>query len=73
VSTIREEITKFSVKYTDKITIYPNELTSTLLEEEKPRSLNGFKQTNLTTIFINNISEICEYLIGEYLLGYYSA
>ena len=32
--TIREEITKFSVKYRDKITTHTNELTSTLLEEE---------------------------------------
>jgi hypothetical protein len=34
-SLIREEITKFSVKYRDKITTYPNELASTLLEEDK--------------------------------------
>ena len=37
VQTIREEITKFSVKYRDKITTHPNELASTLLEEEEPR------------------------------------
>jgi hypothetical protein len=34
VPTIREEITNFSVKYRDKITTHPNELASTLLEEE---------------------------------------
>jgi hypothetical protein len=32
--TVREEITKFSVKYRDKITTHPNELASTLLEEK---------------------------------------
>jgi hypothetical protein len=37
VPTIREEITKFSVKYKDKITTHPNELASTLLEEEPRR------------------------------------
>jgi hypothetical protein len=34
VPTIRDEITKFSVKYRDKITTHPNELASTLLGEE---------------------------------------
>jgi hypothetical protein len=34
IPTIREEITNFSVKYRDKITTHPNELVSTLLEEE---------------------------------------
>jgi hypothetical protein len=51
VPTIREEITKFSVKYRDKITTYPNELASTLLEEEEPRRLKRFKPTDLTTRF----------------------
>jgi hypothetical protein len=51
VPTIREEITKFSVKYTDKITSHPNELASTLLEEEEPRRLKRFKPTDLTTRF----------------------
>jgi len=37
VPTISEEITKFSVKYRDKTTTCPNELASTLLEEEEPR------------------------------------
>jgi hypothetical protein len=52
VPTIREEITKFSVKYRDKITAHPNELASTLLEEEEePRRLKRFKPTDLTTRF----------------------
>jgi hypothetical protein len=34
VPTVREEITKYNIKYRDKITTHPNELTSTLLEEE---------------------------------------
>jgi hypothetical protein len=33
VPTIREEVTKFSVRYRDKITTHPNKLASTLLEE----------------------------------------
>jgi hypothetical protein len=37
VPTIREEITKYDVKYRDKITAHANELASTLLEKEKPR------------------------------------
>jgi hypothetical protein len=51
VPTIREEITKFSVKYRDKITAHPNELASTLLEEEEPRRLKRFKPTDLITRF----------------------
>ena len=51
VPTIREEITKFSVKYRDKITTHPNELASTLLEEEEPKRLKRFKSTDLTTRF----------------------
>jgi hypothetical protein len=51
VPTIREEIKKFSVKYRDKITTHPNELASTLLEEEEPRRLKRFKPTDLTTRF----------------------
>jgi hypothetical protein len=43
VPTIREEITEFSVRYRDKITIHPNVLVSTLLEEE-PTRLKRFKQ-----------------------------
>jgi hypothetical protein len=51
VRTVREEITKFSVKCRDKITTHPNELSSTLLEEEEPRRLKRFKPTDFTTIF----------------------
>jgi hypothetical protein len=50
VSKIREEITKFSVTYRDKITTHPNELPSTLLEEE-PRRLKRIKPADLTTRF----------------------
>jgi hypothetical protein len=46
---IIEEITKFCVKYRDKIT-HPNELTSTLLEEES-RRLKRFRPTDLTARF----------------------
>jgi hypothetical protein len=49
--TIREEITKFSGKYRDKITTHPNELASTLLEEEEPRRLKRFNPADLTTKF----------------------
>jgi hypothetical protein len=35
VPTVREKITKFSIKYTDKITTNPNELASTVLEDEE--------------------------------------
>jgi hypothetical protein len=49
--TIREEITKLSVRYRDKITTPPNELASTLLEEEEPRRLKRIKPTYLTTRF----------------------
>jgi hypothetical protein len=38
VPTVREEIAEFSIRYSDKITIHPNKLASTLLEEEvEPR------------------------------------
>jgi hypothetical protein len=45
---IREDITKFSVKYRDKIT-HPNALASTLLEEEEeePRRLKRSKLIDL--------------------------
>jgi hypothetical protein len=49
VPTIREEITKFRVKDRHKITAHPNELASTLLEDEEPRRLKRFKPTDLTT------------------------
>ena len=49
VPTIREEIAKSRVKYRDKITTHPNELASSLLEEEEePRRLKRFKPTDLT-------------------------
>jgi hypothetical protein len=51
IPTIREEITKFSVKYRVKITTHPNELAPTLLEEEGSRRLKRFKPTDLTTRF----------------------
>jgi hypothetical protein len=51
LKTIRDEITKFSVKYRDKITTHPNEIAPTLLEEEEPRRLKKFKPTDLTTRF----------------------
>jgi hypothetical protein len=51
VPTIREEITKFSVKFRHKITTHAKELASTLLEEEEPRRLKRFKPTDLTTRF----------------------
>jgi hypothetical protein len=51
IPTVREEITKFSAKYTDKITTQPNELASTLLAEEEPGRLKRFKPTDLTTRF----------------------
>jgi hypothetical protein len=51
IPTIRVEVTKFSVKYTDKITTQPNELASTLLEEDEPRGLKRSQPTDLTTRF----------------------
>jgi hypothetical protein len=32
---VTEEITKYSVRYGDQLTAHPNELASTLLEEEE--------------------------------------
>jgi hypothetical protein len=51
IATTREAITKFSVKYNYKVTPHPNELPSTLLEEEEPRRSKRFKPTDLTTRF----------------------
>jgi sRNA-binding carbon storage regulator CsrA len=51
IPTITEEITKFGVKYRQKITTHRNELASTLLEEEEPRRLKRFKPTDLITRF----------------------
>jgi hypothetical protein len=48
---VRGAITKFCVKCREKITANPNELVSTLLEEEEPRRLKRFKPTDLTTRF----------------------
>jgi len=42
-------MTKFSVKYRDKITTHPNKPASTLLEKEELRRLKRFKPTDLTT------------------------
>jgi len=51
IPTVKAEITNFSIKYREKLTIHPNELTPALLEEEKPRRLKRFKPTELTTRF----------------------
>jgi hypothetical protein len=51
VPIIREDITKFRVKYRDKITTHPNEHASTLLDEEEPRRLKRSKPTDLATRF----------------------
>jgi hypothetical protein len=48
VPTIREEITKFSAKYRDKIT-HSNDLAFKLLEEEEHRRMKRFKPVYLTT------------------------
>jgi hypothetical protein len=72
VLTIRREITKFIVKHRDEITTHPNELASTLLEEEEPRRQIQTNRFN-NKIFVNIISQICEHMIGAYSLGYYSA
>jgi hypothetical protein len=45
-------MTKFSVKYRDKITTHTNELTPTLLAEEGSSRLKGFKPTYLRTRFL---------------------
>jgi hypothetical protein len=52
VPTIREEITVFCVKHSDKITTHPNELASTLHKVEVPRRLKRFKPTDSTTGFL---------------------
>jgi hypothetical protein len=51
VQKIREEIIKLSVMRRYKITTHPNELASTLLEEEEPRRLKILKTIDLTTRF----------------------
>jgi hypothetical protein len=49
IHTVKAEITNLSIKYRQKLTTHPNELTPALLEEEEPRRLNSFKPTELTT------------------------
>ena len=73
VSTIREAITKYSVKYRDHIITLPNELGSTLLGEEETRRQKIQTSRFINQIFVNIISQIRDYIIGEYSLGYYSA
>jgi hypothetical protein len=51
IPTVKAEITNFSIKYREKLTTYPNELTPALLEDEEPRRLKRFKPTELTTRF----------------------
>jgi hypothetical protein len=70
VPKIREGITKFSVKYRDKITTLPNEPVSTLLEEEEPRRLKRFKTDRFNNeIFVNIISQLCEHTIWRIFIG----
>jgi hypothetical protein len=52
IPTVKAEITNFSIKYREKLTTHPNELTPALLEEEEePRRLKRFKPTELTRRF----------------------
>jgi len=51
VPTIREEITKFSVKYRDKITTLPNELESAPLKKKKKKKK---KKKNLEYLNYSN-------------------
>jgi hypothetical protein len=44
-------MTKFSINYRNKTTTHPNELASTLLEEEELRRQERFRPTDLTTRF----------------------
>ena len=44
-------MTKFNVKYREKITTHPNEVAYTLLEEEEARRLKRLKKTDLTNGF----------------------
>jgi hypothetical protein len=44
VPTVIKEITKFNVKYRDKITTHTNEIASTLLKKEEHRRPKRFKQ-----------------------------
>jgi hypothetical protein len=48
ISPVREEFTNISYKYKDKLTAQPNELATTLLNDEvEPRRLNRFKPADL--------------------------
>jgi hypothetical protein len=48
ISPVREEITNISHKYKDNLTAHPNELATTLLNDEvEPRRLNRFKPADL--------------------------
>jgi hypothetical protein len=48
ISPVREEITNVSHKYKDKLTAHPNELATTLLNDEvEPRRLKRFKPADL--------------------------
>jgi hypothetical protein len=48
ISPVREEITNISHKYKDKLTAHPNEVATTLLNDEvEPRRLKRFKPADL--------------------------
>jgi hypothetical protein len=48
ISPVREEITNISQKYKDKLTAHPNELATTLLNDEvEPQRLKRFKPADL--------------------------
>jgi hypothetical protein len=48
ISPVREEITNISHKYKDKLTAHPNELATTLLNDEvEPRRLERFTPADL--------------------------
>ena len=51
IPTVIAEITNFSIKYREKLTTHPNQLTPALLEQEEPRRIKRFKPTELTTRF----------------------
>jgi hypothetical protein len=52
IPTVREEITNNSRKYKHKITVHPNELAITLLNDvDEPRRLKRHKPTDLMTIY----------------------
>jgi hypothetical protein len=52
ILTVREEITNNSLKYKHKITVHPNELAITLLNDvDEPRRLKRHKPTDQMTIY----------------------